>query len=166
MRVSAAGWVCETLETTELVAAETAKVTHNHPEGIHGTQATAGCILLARHGSTDNEIREYVRGRHGYALDFTLDQIRPAYRFDVSCQGSVPQAIEAFLAADGFEDTVRKAISIDGDSDTIGAIAASIDQARYGMPEGIEREVRARLSPDLLEINDRFYATFLGAIHR
>lgn len=163
MRVSAAAWVCDTLEAVEHVAAQTAEVTHNHPEGIRGAQATATCALLARQGATNDDIRQMVRGRYGYALDLTLKQIRPTYTFDVSCQGSVPQAIEAFLEADGFEDCVRKAVSIGGDSDTIAAIAASIAQGRYGVPADIEHEVRTRLAPDLLQINDRFCATYVAA---
>ena len=158
MRVSPVAWAYDSLPLVEYVAAETAKVTHNAPEGICGAQAVAACIFLARTGADNDQIRDYVRERFGYALDFTLDQIRDGYTFDVSCQGSVPQAIEAFLEGDGFEDTVRKAVSLGGDSDTIGAISASIAQARYGVPPEIEREVRARLTDDLLEINDRFWA--------
>lgn len=160
MRVSPVGWMCNTIEATEIVAAETAKVTHNHIEGIRGAQATAACILLVRKGKTNDEIREFVQTRYGYALDFMLDEIRPTYTFDVSCQGSVPQAIEAFLESNGFEDAIRKAVSIGGDSDTIGAIAASIAQARFGVPETLEADVRNRLTPDLLQINDRFCSKF------
>lgn len=160
MRVSPAGWVCETIEATEILAAETAKVTHNHIEGIRGAQAVATCILLARRGEANGVIRNVVQTRYGYTLDFSLDQIRPTYTFDVSCQGSVPQAIVAFLESGSFEDAVRKAVSIGGDSDTIGAIAASIAQGRYGVPENIEREIRSRLTPELLGINDRFCAMY------
>lgn len=160
MRVSPAAWVCSTLESVEFVAAETAKVTHNHPEGIRGAQATASCIYLARIGTSNDDIRTFVSTRYGYDMDFTLDQIRPTYEFVESCQGSVPQAIEAFLESDGFEDAIRKAISIGGDSDTIGAIAASIAQGRYGVPDEIEAEVRPRLTSDLLAINDRFCERF------
>ena len=158
MRVSPVAWAYGSLDLVEYVAAETAKVTHNAPEGICGAQATAACIFMARTGSTNDQIRDYVRQRFGYALDFTLDEIRPDYAFDESCQGTVPQAIEAFLEGEDFEDTVRKAISIGGDSDTIAAIAASIAQGRYGVPRELEQEVRARLTEDLLEINDRFCA--------
>lgn len=161
MRVSPAAWVCDTIEAVELVAAETAKVTHNHAESIRGAQAAAACVLLARKGASNDEIRELVRTRYGYALDRMLDEIRPDYTFDVSCQGSVPQAIEAFLESRSFEDAIRKAVSIGGDSDTIGAIAAAMAQGRYGIPADIEHEVRARLTPDLLQINDRFCATYV-----
>ena len=160
MRVSPVAWAYDSLDLVEFVAAETAKVTHNHAEGVRGAQAIAGCTYLARIGKGNDEIRGYVRNQIGYALDFTLDGIRDEYSFDVSCQGSVPQAIEAFLESDGFEDAVRKAVSIGGDSDTIGAMTASIAQGRYGVPEDIERVVRARLPEDLLEINDRFCTLF------
>lgn len=160
MRVSPVAWAFDSLELVEYVAAETAKVTHNAPEGICGAQATAACIFMARTGAANDQIREYVRGRFGYALDFTLDDIRPGYIFDVSCQGSVPQAIEAFLEGGDFEDTVRKAISIGGDSDTIAAIAGAIAQGRYGVPCELEQEVRARLTADLIEINDLFCASY------
>lgn len=160
MRVSPVAWAFDTLELVEYVAAETAKVTHNHPEGVKGAQAIAGCAFLARTGRSDDEIREYACGRHGYDLGFTLDQIRPGYVFDVSCQGSVPQAIETFLEAEGFEDAIRLAVSIGGDSDTIAAMAGAIAHARYGVPADIEKEVRARLPEDLLAINDRFCSAY------
>ncbi len=160
MRVSPVGWATNSLEAAELLAAETAKVTHNHEEGIRGAQAVAGCIVLARQGASNDQIRTYMHGRMGYDLDFTLDQIRPTYTFDVSCQGSVPQAVVAFLEGAHFEDVVRKAVSIGGDSDTIAAIAASIAHARFGVPELLARSVRAFLSPDLLAVNDGFCAAF------
>lgn len=160
MRVSPVAWAYDSLDLVEFVAAETAKATHNSVEGVRGAQAIAGCTYLARIGKGDDEIRGYVRNRIGYALDFTLDGIRANYEFDVSCQGSVPQAIEAFLESDGFEDAVRKAVSIGGDSDTIGAMTASIAQGRYGVPDEIEKVVRTLLPEDLLEINDRFCTLF------
>lgn len=162
MRVSPVGWISDSLDVVEFVAAETAKVTHNHPEGIRGAVATAGCILLARQDATNDEIRSYVEDRVGYGLNFSLDEIRPSYEFDVSCQGSVPQAIVAFLESDGFEDCIRKAVSIGGDSDTIAAIAASIAQGRYGVPVAIADEMRSRLTPDLLGINDDFCQRYIA----
>jgi len=160
MRVSPVAWICDTLDEVDALAAASAQVTHNHVEGIRGAQATAACILLARQGADNDAIRALVRSRYGYALDFTLDEIRPTYDFDVSCQGSVPQAIEAFLESDGFEDSIRKAISIGGDSDTIAAITASIAQGRYGVPRAIENKLRNLMTPDLLAVNDLFCATF------
>ncbi|MBQ3302811.1 MAG: ADP-ribosylglycohydrolase family protein [Eggerthellaceae bacterium] len=160
MRVSAVAWAFDSLDVVEFVAAETAKVTHNHPEGIRGTQAVAACGFMARTGASKGDIREYVRERFGYALDFTLASIRDDYSFDVSCQGSVPQAIEAFLESDGFEDAVRKAVSIGGDSDTIGAMAASIAQGAYGVPSDIEDAARMCLDEEMLAINDRFCSKY------
>lgn len=159
MRVSSVAWACDSLDDVEAVAAETAKVTHNHPEGIRGAQVVAGCVFLARQGADNDAIREYVSERFGYALDFTLDEIRGDYAFDVSCQGSVPQAIEAFLESDSLESAVRKAVSIGGDSDTIAAIAASIAQGRFGLDASADlvAAVRERLPEDLLAINDRFW---------
>jgi len=133
MRVSSVGWLYDSLGLTIQRAAITAEVTHNHPEGIKGAEAVAACIYLARTGASKEEIREYVENNF-YSLDFTLDEIRDEYIFDVSCEGSVPQAIEAFLEGDSFEDVIRKAISIGGDSDTIAAMAGGIAEAYYGIP--------------------------------
>ena len=161
MRVSPVAWAFDTLELVEFVATESAKVTHNHPEGIRGAQAIATCTyLVVRAGLSKDEIRAFVRERYGYALDFTLDEIRDAYEFDVSCQGSVPQAIEAFLESESFEDAVRRAVSIGGDSDTIGAMTASIAQGFYGVPAEIEQAARQRLDTIQLEINDAFCERF------
>ena len=112
------------------------KVTHDHPEGMKGAEATAAAIYLARSGKRMEEIREHIE-QHYYAIDFTLDEIRPTYSFDVSCQGSVPQALEAFFESTGFEDAIRTAVSIGGDSDTIAAITGGIAEAYYGVPEEI-----------------------------
>ncbi len=161
MRVSPVAWAFDSLELVEFVAAESAKITHNHPEGIRGAQAIAGCTFLTRKGASKDEIRSYCE-RLGYVLDFTLDDIRDDYEFDVSCQGSVPQAIEAFLESDGFENAIRLAISIGGDSDTIGAMTASIAQAAYGVPEEIEAWVRSCLDARLLQVNDRFCDAYMA----
>ena len=135
MRTSECGWIAGSLEEALKLAERCAAITHNHPEGIRGAQAVTACIYLAREGKTKEEIRKYVE-ENFYVLDFTLDEIRPDYHFDVTCQGSVPQAIEAFLESVSFEDAVRNAISIGGDSDTIGAMTGSIAEAYYGLPEG------------------------------
>ena len=161
MRVSPVGWVATSVEQAELLAADTAQVTHNHPEGIKGAQATAACIYLARVGFDNEEIRAYVERNHGYELGFSLDDIRAHYDFDVSCQGSVPQAIVAFLESDGFEDAIRRAVSIGGDSDTIAAITGGIAHARYGVPLDIAIEARHRLPEDLLGIVDEFCGVYL-----
>lgn len=133
MRVSPVGWLHDNMEETLHYAKVSAEVTHNHPEGIKGAQAIAACIFLARTGHSKDEIRRYVE-ENFYDLDFTLDAIRPGYVFDVTCQGSVPQAIEAFLESDDFDDAIRKAISIGGDSDTIAAMTGAIAEAFYGVP--------------------------------
>ena len=161
MRVSPAGWVANSVERSELLAAETALVTHNHPEGVKGAQATAACIFLARSGYENLLIREYVEREFGYDLGFTLDEIRDSYRFNESCQGTVPQAIVAFLESRDFEDAIRLAISVGGDSDTLAAITGSIAQARYGIPREIVDETRKRLDADLLGVLDLFCATFM-----
>ncbi len=110
-------------------------VTHNQPEGIKGAKVTAGCTYLALHGASKDEIKAYAEGF--YALDFTIDEIHPGYGFDVTCQGTVPQAIEAFLESENFEDAIRNAVSIGGDSDTIAAIAGGIAGVYYGVPKDI-----------------------------
>ena len=134
MRVSPAGWMYDTLEETLHAAKLTAEVTHNHPEGIKGAQAIAAAMFLARTGHSKEEIRRFVEENY-YKLDFTLDGIRPDYEFVESCQGSCPQAIEAFLEGDSFGDVIRKAISIGGDSDTIAAMAGAIAEAYFGIPD-------------------------------
>lgn len=133
MRVSPIGWLYDSLAETLYFAKISAEVTHNHPEGIKGAQAIAACIYLARTAHSKDEIRIYVEDNF-YDLDFTLDEIRPRYVFDVTCQGSCPQAIVAFLESDDFDDAIRKAISIGGDSDTIAAMTGAIAEAFYGIP--------------------------------
>ena len=156
MRVSPVAWAASSVEEAEFLAAASAEVTHNHPEGIKGAQAAAACIFLARMGSSNEEIRHYVEVNHGYDLGFTLDDIREEYKFDVSCQGSVPHAIVAFLESSDFEDAVRRAVSIGGDSDTIAAITGGIAQARYGVPGRIAFDARRRLPEDFLTTIDAF----------
>ena len=156
MRVSPAGWAYDTLEEVERCAKLTAQVSHNHPEGIKGAQATAGAILLARQGKDKAEIKRYVQEHHGYDLSRTLDEIRPNYHHVESCQETVPEAITAFLEADGFEDCLRKAVSLGGDSDTLTAIAASIAEAAWGLPEDIASMARAKLHPFLQDVLDRW----------
>ncbi len=147
MRVSYAGWIATSLEEAEMFARLSAEVTHNHPEGIKGAKVVAGCIYLSRTGSSKDDIRKYVS--QYYNINFTLDEIRPSYRFDVSCQGSVPQAIVAFLEGNDFIDVVTKAISIGGDSDTIAAIAGSIAETIYPIPYFFRSAVMDKLDNDL-----------------
>ncbi len=158
MRVSAAGWLYDTLETTREIARRTAEVTHNHPEGIKGAEATASAIFMARTGSDKEEIRRYIIREFGYDLSRTCDEIRPAYRHVESCQGTVPEAITAFLEGESFEDVIRTAVSLGGDCDTLTCIAGSIAEAFYGVPEDLKAACRARLPDDLLAVLDRFDA--------
>ena len=158
MRVSPAAWAYDTLEEVEHCAELTARVSHNHPEGIKGAQATAGAILLARQGRDKAEIKRYVQERHGYDLSRTLDDIRPDYVHVESCQETVPEAITAFLEAEGFEDCLRKAVSLGGDSDTLTAIAASIAEGAWGVPRSIIAAARVKLDSFLLEVLDRWEA--------
>lgn len=161
MRVSPVGFAFDSIEAVLREAQRSAAVTHNHPEGIKGAQAVALSIFLARGGADKKEMKEQVARRFGYDLDRTLDEIRPGYSFDVSCQGSVPEAIIAFLESDGIESAIRKAISLGGDSDTMACIAGGIAQAHYGsVPAEIERPVRGRLPQEFLEILDRFNDRF------
>lgn len=157
MRVGPVGWFFETLEETLVAAKESAEVTHNHPEGIKGAQAVAACIYLARTGKSKQEIKDYVISKFGYDLDRTCAEIRPNYQFDVSCQGSVPEAIMAFLDSSDFESAIRLAVSLGGDSDTQGCIAGSIAEAFYGgVPEPIAAEVLKRLPKELTDVLMRF----------
>ncbi|MBR0129916.1 MAG: ADP-ribosylglycohydrolase family protein [Firmicutes bacterium] len=162
MRVSPAGWMYDSLEDTLHAAKLTAEVTHDHPEGIKGAQAIAAAIYLARTGSSKEEIRQYIEDKF-YKLDFTLDEIRPWYEFDVSCQGSCPQAIEAFLESTDFEDAILKAISIGGDSDTIGAMTGAIAEAFYGIPEAMEKKAFEVLS-NIHEGSTIFHYGVLGQL--
>lgn len=157
MRVSAVGVAYDTLPEVLQVAKQSAEVTHNHPEGIKGAQATAAAIYLARTGATKQEIRDYITTQFDYNLNFTIDGIRPHYSFDVSCQGSVPQAIVAFLDSTDFENAIRLAISIGGDSDTVACIAGGIAAAYYRhMPAEIVSSVGARLPDEFRELLQRF----------
>jgi len=157
MRVSPVGWAFDTLDEVLAEAERSAAVTHNHPEGIKGAQATAGAVYLARTGSSQEDIRDEIAGRFGYDLDRTVEGIRPGYSFDVTCQGSVPEALIAFFDADDFEHSIRLAISLDGDADTQAAITGGVAEAFWGgVPERLEAEVRAVLDEPLLEVLDRF----------
>lgn len=153
MRVSSVAWAYQTLEDVEKFAKISAEVTHNHPEGIKGAQATAAAIFMARQGKSKEEIKDFIQNRYNYNLSRTIAEIRPAYRFDETCQGSVPEAIICFLESNSFEDAVRKAVSLGGDSDTQAAIAGSIAEAYYqGVPEDILKIALTKLDTDLLII--------------
>ena len=162
MRVAAAAWAFGTLAETEEAARETALPTHNHPEGVKGAQAAAAAIFLARTGCSKQEIRGYIEKKYQYNLRRRLDEIRPVYLFNETCQETVPEAIIAFLESDGFEDAIRCAVSLGGDTDTLTAITGSIAEAAYGIPEELRKAVRSFLPPRLLGILDRFEA-FISA---
>lgn len=159
MRVSSTAWFYDDLDTVRHAARLSASVSHNHPEGIKGAEAVASAIFLARTGHGKNEIKQYVIDEFGYDLSRTCGEIRPDYRMNETCQGSVPEAITAFLEGADFEDVVRTAVSLGGDSDTIACMAGAIAEGFYGVPEELKAECRKRLTPDLLEILERFSAT-------
>jgi type I restriction enzyme M protein len=155
MRVSACGWIGTSLDEVKSLSLQVTDITHNHPEGIKGAEATAVAIWLARQGWKISEIRAHVVANY-YPMDFTLDAIRPTYHMDESCQGSVPQALEAFFESTSFEDAIRNAISIGGDSDTIGAICGAVAGAYYGVPADIRVKAESFLDPFLVETLKKF----------
>ncbi len=162
MRISPVGFAKESTEEVLMEAAKSAAVTHNHPEGIKGAQATALSILLSRQGKSRDDIRRIVSKKFTYNLNRTIDEIRPNYSFDVSCQGSVPEAIIAFLQSDDVETAIRLAVSLGGDSDTLACIAGGIAHAFYReVPPQIEKEVRNRLPQKFLFILDAFLKKFI-----
>ena len=161
MRVSPVAYAHDTLEAVLEEAKRSAEVTHNHEQGIRGAQATAAAIFLARTSHDKEQIRKYTTEKFGYSLDQTLDEIRPIYRFDVSCQGSVPQSILAFLESHSYEDAVRNAISLGGDADTMACIAGGIAEAFYGgVPEEIGTKALALLDDRFREVIVRFSERF------
>jgi len=155
MRVPAAGWTARGLEEAITLAKWTAEVTHNHPEGIKGAQAVAAVIYLARTGANKEDIAAYVRSAF-YSFDDTCSEFGPGYTFDATCQGTVPQAIRAFLEGDDFEDVVRTAVSLGGDSDTLTCIAASMAEAYFAVPSDIEKKAQSFLTEDLKDALFRF----------
>jgi ADP-ribosylglycohydrolase len=161
MRVCPVGFAFDSIEKVLEKAQATAEVTHNHPEGIKGAQATAAAVFLARTGNSKTEIKNFIETQFQYDLSQSLDAIRPQYTFDVTCQGSVPQAITAFLESENFEDAVRKAVSLGGDSDTQACIAGGIAHAFYGnLPDIISAEVHSRLEVPLRQILTLFCDRF------
>ena len=161
MRVSPVGFAYDSLETVLAEAANSASVTHNHPEGVKGAQATAAAIFLARNGQSKDDIRREITARFHYNLDMTLAEIRPSYYFDVSCQGSVPQSIIAFLESDSVESAIRNAVSLGGDADTMACIAGGIAHAFYQkIPAEIYENVKARLPEEFWQIWEAFSQQF------
>lgn len=160
MRVSPVAWVSSSLEEAQRLARWSAEVTHNHPEGIKGAEAIATCIFLAKQGKEKGEIREYIDTNY-YPMDFTLDEIRPSYRFDVTCQGSVPQGIMCFLESTDFEDAIRNAVSLGGDGDTIAAMAGAIAEAYYGIPSELEEQIFDYMDDDVID----YYNTYADELY-
>ena len=156
MRVPSAGWLFDTLEETRHMARLTAEVTHNHPEGIKGAEATASAIFLARNGKSKNEIRDFIVNEFGYDLSRTCDDIRPTYRHVETCQQTVPEAITAFLEGNGFEDVIRTAVSLGGDCDTLTCLAGGIAEAYYGVPDDLKKECIKRLPADMTKVLKQF----------
>lgn len=159
MRVSAAGWLGDTLGKVRRLARLSAEVTHNHPEGIKGAEAAASAIFLARTGKSKAQIMDYITSEFGYDLSRTCDEIRPAYHHVEICQQTVPEAITAFLEGESFEDVIRTAVSLGGDCDTLTCIAGSIAEAYYGIPDELIRAAEKRLTLDLLTVEQRLYKT-------
>lgn len=155
MRVSAAAWLYNSIDAVRHAARLTAEVTHNHPEGIKGAEATASAIFLARTGHSKAEIKDYVEREFGYDLSRTCDEIRPGYHHVESCMETVPEAITAFLEGNSFEDVIRTAVSLGGDCDTLTAIAGSIAEGFYGVPKEMRSACLRRLPKDLKEMLKR-----------
>lgn len=156
MRVSAVAWIYDDLEKVREMARLSAEVTHNHPEGLKGAEATASAIYLARIGRTKAEIKNYIEKHFRYNLNRTCDEIRPGYHHVESCQETVPEAITAFLEGESFEDVIRTAVSLGGDCDTLTCIAGAIAEGFYGVPEELKRECRNRLDQKLLPVLNRY----------
>ena len=163
MRVSACGWIGNSLDEVKSLSLQVTDITHNHPEGIKGAEATAVSIWLARQGWKIPEIRAHVVENY-YLMGFTLDEIRPTYHMDESCQESVPQALEAFFESISFEDAIRNAVSIGGDSDTIAAIAGSVAEAYWGVPKELAAKAESYLEPEMVEVLKKFQLRHYGNI--
>ena len=158
MRVSSIAWYAETLDEAISFAKASAEVTHDHPEGIKGAVVTAGAAFLARQGRDKREIRDFIK--QYYDIDFTLDEIRAGYTFNETCQDTVPEAMVAFLESTSFEDAIRLAVSIGGDSDTLAAIAGAVAECFYGMTGGEKNAIRRYLDGDQLTVLDQFTKTY------
>lgn len=155
MRVSPVGFFAKTLEECKALSQEVTKVTHNHKEGLKGAECVACCVFLANNGHTKKELREFAEKY--YNLDFTIDEIRNSYKFNETCQQTVPQALQAFFESADFEDAVRTAISVGGDSDTLAAITGTIAEAYYGIPENLKNQALGYLDNDLKTTVRDFY---------
>lgn len=160
MRVSAAGHIADSVEEAINLSKRVTEVTHNHPEGLRGAAATAVAIHLALHDNSAENIRSEIAWRFGYNLNMTVDEIRPGYCFNETCQGTVPQALLCALEAKNYEDAVRNAISIGGDSDTVAAIAGGVAEALFGLPEQIALKGWGYLPRDIREVVELMYERY------
>jgi len=156
MRVASVGWLYDSMERTREVARWTSEVTHNHPEGIKGAEATAAAIYLARKGAGKDEIRHYIEEEFSYDLSRSLDEIRPNYHHVEDCMHTMPEAYQCFLEADSFESCIRNVMYIGGDADTLAAIAGSIAEAFYGVPATLRAQAETYLSSDVKAVIERF----------
>ena len=156
MRVAPVAWLYNDLETVRSMARLSAAVTHNHPEGIKGAEATAAAIFLARTGHSKAEIKAYMETQFAYDLSRTCDEIRPTYHHVESCQETVPEAITAFLEGESFEDVIRTAVSLGGDCDTLTCIAGAMAEGFYGVPDDLKAECIKRLDPTLVRVLKKF----------
>lgn len=159
MRVSSCAYAAKDLKELDLLVESVTNITHNHPEGVKGAKAIAYAIYFARQGKDKDYIRQYIN-EHFYNIDFTIDQIKDSYLFNETCQGSVPQAIECFLESNDFEDAIRLAISLGGDSDTIACMTGSIAEAYYKIPEDIKEKGLSYLTTQFKTIVNEFYRRF------
>jgi ADP-ribosylglycohydrolase len=160
MRISPVGFASDTVDEVLAEAERSAEVTHNHPEGIKGAQATGLAILLARRKVSKTDIQADIESRFGYDLRRTPDDIRPTYEFNETCQATVPEALCCFLAGDDYESVVRLCVSLGGDADTLAAIAGPIAEAYYGIPDWIIQETQKRLQDEMKEVVERFYIKY------
>lgn len=160
MRISPVGWVAKDIEQAKELSREVTEISHNHPEGIKGAESVAVAIVLARQGKTMEEIRKYIT-EHYYPIDFTLEEIRDTYKFNETCQDTVPQAFQAFFQSTSFEDAIRNAIFIGGDSDTLAAITGGIAEAYWGVPAEIKRKGTSYLDSQLLNLVTAFENTYV-----
>ncbi len=159
MRVSACGYVGQTLEEVRAYSKAVTEISHNHPEGLKGAEATAISVYLARTGGSKNVIKSYIQDNY-YLIDFTIDEIRPSYSFQGSCQGTVPYALQAFFESNSFEETLRTVMYLGGDSDTLGAIAGAVAGAYYGVPKAIRENTMKYLDSNLICVIEEFERTY------
>jgi len=161
MRVSPVGFALGSLKDVLVEAQRSAEVTHDHPEGIQGAQAIAGAVFLLKSGVRKSDVQKWIESDIGYRLDQSIEEIRPGYRFEATCKGSVPEAIVAFLESSSHEDAIRKAVSIGGDSDTIACMAGALAEAEYGpVPGELLDPLWATLPDDIREVVEAFYSSF------